>query len=135
MTLSNQSHFPAFFLSPESHLRGFFQILSVGKMENMTVKTITMPTNDNNTTECTGLCTVYRLSVTPENIVVQDKNNRRHFQQQCAEGALICTTLLQLCRIATLQEINGKEKEKRNRFDEYCKQYTFYSKISHAMTT
>jgi hypothetical protein len=40
-----------------------------------------------------------------------------------------------VCRIATLQEINGKEKQERNRFDEYCKQYAFYSKISHAMTT
>jgi hypothetical protein len=66
--------------------------------------------------------------------MIQDKNNIGHYLQQCAEGALICTALLQLCRIATLQEINGKEKQERNRFDEYCKQYAFYSKISHAMT-
>ena len=77
------------------------------------------------------MCTKYRLSVTPENIVIQDKNNRGNFLQQCAGGALICTTLLLLCRIVTLQEINGKEKQETNRFDEYCKQYAFYSKISH----
>jgi hypothetical protein len=48
-----------------------------------------------------GTYTEYRLSVTPEKIVVQDKNNRGHFLQQCAAGALICNTSLQLCKIAT----------------------------------
>jgi hypothetical protein len=47
------------------------------------------------------MCTEYRLSVTPEKIVVQDKINRGHFLQQCAMGAQICSTSLQLCRIAT----------------------------------
>ncbi len=37
------------------------------------------------------MCTVYRLSVTPENIVV---HNRGHFLQHCAAAALIYTAQL-----------------------------------------
>ncbi len=33
------------------------------------------------------MCTEYRLSVTPEKILVQDKDNRGHFLQQWAMGA------------------------------------------------
>jgi hypothetical protein len=40
------------------------------------------------------MCTVYRLSVTPENIVVHNRNNRGHFLQHCAAAALICTAHL-----------------------------------------
>jgi hypothetical protein len=35
------------------------------------------------------MCTEYRLSVTPEKIVVQDRDNRGHFLQWCAAGAWV----------------------------------------------
>jgi hypothetical protein len=47
------------------------------------------------------MCTEYRLSVTPEKIVVQDRDNIGHFLQQWAAGAYIYTASIQLCRIAT----------------------------------
>jgi hypothetical protein len=81
------------------------------------------------------MCTEYRLSVTPEKIVVQDRDNRGHFLQWWAAGAMVCTASLQLCRIATQQEIKGKERQERNRFKGHCKQSAFYSKISYAMAS
>jgi ribosomal protein L33 len=42
---------------------------------------------------------------------------------------LYITTAMQNCYIT---KINGKEKQERNRFNEYCKQCAFYSHISHA---
>jgi hypothetical protein len=38
------------------------------------------------------MCTVYRLSVTPENIVVHNKHDRGHSLQHCASATLICAT-------------------------------------------
>jgi hypothetical protein len=50
------------------------------------------------------MCTEYRLSVTPENIVVHDMNNRGHFLQQYA---LVSTTTLQA------ELLNNKESMER----------------------
>jgi len=48
------------------------------------------------------MCTEYRLSVTPEKIVVQDRDNRGHFLQQWAAGCLdmhCIITAMQNCYI------------------------------------
>jgi hypothetical protein len=59
------------------------------------------------------MCTEYRLSVTPEKIVVQDRDNRGHFLQWWAAGAWICTASLQLCRIDTYS--NKKLRERKGK--------------------
>jgi hypothetical protein len=82
------------------------------------------------------MCTEDRLSVTPEKIVVQDKDNRGHFLQQWAAGAFHRYALhyYSYAELLHNKKIHGKEKQERNHFNEYCKQCAFYRKISHAMT-
>ncbi len=48
--------------------------------------------------------------------VVQDRNNKGYSLQHCAVAALICTTQLQLRRIAAYQGIEGKGEQERNFF-------------------
>jgi hypothetical protein len=47
-----------------------------------------------------GVYWMCRLPVTPKNIVVHNRNDRGHFLLHCATAPLICTTQIQLCKVA-----------------------------------
>jgi hypothetical protein len=61
------------------------------------------------------MCTEDRLSVTPEKIVVQDKDNRGHFLQQWAAGAFHRYALhyYSYAELLHNKKFRGKEKQER----------------------
>jgi hypothetical protein len=55
------------------------------------------------------MCTEYRLSVTPGNIVVHDRNNTGHFLQQCA---LVCTNRYSYAELLHNKELMERMSKK-----------------------